>query len=375
MADLSVLAAKGAATQPNTPSSLGTNKEKSILSQLAAGEKTESMIDFEENLNKNNGGFFGGIGYFFEKLGLGILSSIEGIWDYTAGGLAKLFGADDWAEQQFANDWVNYNHADEWYNPSDGWKVAGDVAGGIGTSIPAIATVAAAGAIAVASGGTLTPVAAALISGTVAGLGAAGNATKEAYRQTGELGGKEFGYGALVGITEGAVEGISAGIGAGTGQVVKNISKSFGKEIAETATRETLGKAVVKGFIGEAFEEGLSEILDPVWARLTYDPNAKNATFQEVGYAALIGGLSGAIMGGVDVSVRNVASTARGNKIVSEGKANNVIQMAEQLNSYENTNKTGLESFELVQSVYTELQNSMQKTNGQITTMKQKMLS
>lgn len=374
MADLSVLAAKGAATQPNTPSSLGTNKEKSILSQLAAGEKTESMIDFEENLNKNNGGFFGGIGYFFEKLGLGILSSIEGIWDYTAGGLAKLFGADDWAEQQFANDWVNYNHADEWYNPSDGWKVAGDVAGGIGTSIPAIATVAAAGAIAVASGGTLTPVAAALISGTVAGLGAAGNATKEAYRQTGELGGKEFGYGALVGITEGAVEGISAGIGAGTGQVVKNISKSFGKEIAETATRETLGKAVVKGFIGEAFEEGLSEILDPVWARLTYDPNAKNATFQEVGYAALIGGLSGAIMGGVDVSVRNVASTARGNKIVSEGKANNVIQMAEQLNSYESTNKTGLESFELVQSVYTELQNSMQKTNGQITTMKQKML-
>lgn len=374
MADLSVLAAKGAATQPNTPSSLGTNKEKSILSQLAAGEKTESMIDFEENLNKNNGGFFGGIGYFFEKLGLGILSSIEGIWDYTAGGLAKLFGADDWAEQQFANDWVNYNHADEWYNPSDGWKVAGDVAGGIGTSIPAIATVAAAGAIAVASGGTLTPVAAALISGTVAGLGAAGNATKEAYRQTGELGGKEFGYGALVGITEGAVEGISAGIGAGTGQVVKNISKSFGKEIAETATRETLGKAVVKGFIGEAFEEGLSEILDPVWARLTYDPNAKNATFQEVGYAALIGGLSGAIMGGVDVSVRNVASTARGNKIVSEGKANNVIQMAEQLNSYESTNKTGLESFELVQNVYTELQNSMQKTNGQITTMKQKML-
>ncbi len=374
MADLSVLAAKGAATQPNTPSSLGTNKEKSILSQLAAGEKTESMIDFEENLNKNNGGFFGGIGYFFEKLGLGILSSIEGIWDYTAGGLAKLFGADDWAEQQFANDWVNYNHADEWYNPSDGWKVAGDVAGGIGTSIPAIATVAAAGAIAVASGGTLTPVAAALILGTVAGLGAAGNATKEAYRQTGELGGKEFGYGALVGITEGAVEGISAGIGAGTGQVVKNISKSFGKEIAETATRETLGKAVVKGFIGEAFEEGLSEILDPVWARLTYDPNAKNATFQEVGYAALIGGLSGAIMGGVDVSVRNVASTARGNKIVSEGKANNVIQMAEQLNSYESTNKTGLESFELVQNVYTELQNSMQKTNGQITTMKQKML-
>ncbi len=41
-----------------------------------------------------------------EKVGLGFLSGIEGIWDFAAGGLAKLFGADDWAEQQIANDWV-----------------------------------------------------------------------------------------------------------------------------------------------------------------------------------------------------------------------------------------------------------------------------
>ena len=328
----------------------------------------------EEEARRNQGGFFGGIGYAFEKLGLGFLSSIEGIWDYTAGGLAKLFGADEWAEQQFANDWVNYNHADEWFNPSEGWQFVGDVAGGIGTSLPAIATVVAAGAIAVASGGTLLPVAAALISGAVAGLGAAGNATKQAYRETGELGGKEFGYGALVGITEGAVEGLSAGIGAGTGQIVKGISKSFGKEVAETVTRQTIGKAMIKGFIGEAFEEGLSEILDPVWARLTYDPNAKNATLQEVGYAALVGGLSGAIMGGVDVSIRNVHSMSRGNTIVKEGKSSNVISMAEQLSTYEGENHTGYEQFEMVNSTLKELQTSMQKTNGEIRTAKQRML-
>lgn len=328
----------------------------------------------EDEARKNQGGFFGGIGYAFEKLGLGFLSSIEGIWDYTAGGLAKLFGADEWAEQQFANDWVNYGHADEWFNPSEGWQFVGDVAGGIGTSLPAIATVVAAGAIAVASGGTLSPVAAALISGAVAGLGAAGNATKEAYRQTGELGGKEFGYGALVGITEGAVEGLSAGIGAGTGQIVKGISKSFGKEVAESAARQTIGKTMLKGFIGEAFEEGLSEILDPVWARLTYDPNAKNATLQEVGYAALVGGLSGAIMGGVDVSIRNVHSMSRGNTIVKEGKSSNVISMAEQLSTYESQNHTGYEQFATVDSVLKELQTSMKKTNGDIKTAKQRML-
>lgn len=347
---------------------LSNNQKNTALSRIEEKQK------LEEESSKNKGGFFGGLGYTFEKLGLGFLSSIEGIWDYSAGGLAKLFGADDWAEQQFANDWVDYNHADDWYNPTEGWKVAGDIAGGIGTSLPAIVTVAAAGAIAVASGGTLSPVAAGLISAGIAGLGAAGNATKEAYQQTGELSGKEFGYGALVGVTEGAIEGISAGIGVGTGQVVKNISKSFGKEIATSATRQTLGKAIVKGFIGEAFEEGVAELVSPVWARLTYDPNAKDATFQEIGYAALIGGLSGAIMGGADVSLRNIASTARGSKIAAENKQNGVLEMARELSVYEKQNNTQLESFELVNNVYNELQASMKKTNGTISTVKQKML-
>ena len=153
---------------------LSNNQKNTALSRIEEKQK------LEEESSKNKGGFFGGLGYTFEKLGLGFLSSIEGIWDYSAGGLAKLFGADDWAEQQFANDWVDYNHADDWYNPTEGWKVAGDIAGGIGTSLPAIVTVAAAGAIAVASGGTLSPVAAGLISAGIAGLGAAGNATKEA---------------------------------------------------------------------------------------------------------------------------------------------------------------------------------------------------
>ena len=112
----------------------------------------------EAEREKNQGGFWGGLGYVFEKVGLGFLSGVEGIWDYTAGGLAKLFGADDWAEQQFANDWVNYNHADEWFNPSEGWQTAGDVASGIGTSLPAVLGVAAAGAIAYFSGGSLSPV-------------------------------------------------------------------------------------------------------------------------------------------------------------------------------------------------------------------------
>lgn len=363
----------GVASKKESTSTLGKLQN---YAQQAAEEQARAAQAAAEG-EKNNGGFFGGLGYLGEKIGLGFLSGIEGIWDYTAGGLAKLFGADDWAERQFANDWVNYSHADEWYNPSDGWKVAGDVAGGIGTSLPAIAGVAAAAAIAYFSGGSLSGVSAGIISGVVAGLGAAGNATKETYRETGELGGKEFGYGALSGITEGAVEGLSAGIGAGTGAIVKNISKSFGKEVAKTtakaAARETFGKAIIKGFVGEAFEEGLSEFLDPYWKRLTYDPEAKNATAQEIGYAALIGGLSGAIMGGFDATVRNTSNTIRGNNIVNKGTATDVITTAENIaNSDIYTDQ--YESFGAVKNILNELQTSMQKTDGEIRTVKQKML-
>lgn len=353
------------------------NAYKIGVSSMLTEEQQKSAITkaaAEEEEKKNQGGFFGGTGYAFEKLGLGFLSGIEGIWDYAAGGLAKLFGADDWAEQQIANDWVNYNHADEWFNPSEGWQFVGDVAGGIGTSLPAIAGVAAAGAITVASGGTLSPVAATLIAGSIAGLGAAGRATKEAYDQTGELTGKEFGYGALVGVTEGAIEGVSSAIGAGTGAVVKSISKSFGKEVAKSATRNTLLKGVVKGFAGEAFEEGVQAILEPAYKRMTYDPNAKNATFQEVAYAALVGGLSGAIMGGGDVAVRNIRGTTRGNTLVNEGKAGDVITTAEQISSYQTENQTDYETFQVVQNTLDELKTSLQKTGGEVRTVRQKML-
>ena len=147
----------------------------------------------------NNGGLFGGIGYALEKVGLGFVSGVEGLVDYTVGGLAELFGNDELSEEMFANDWVNYNHADEWYDPGDGWKVVGDIAGGIGTSLPSIAGAAAGAAVIYFSGASLTTVGAKMIVGSIsagiAGLSAAGNATKEAYQESGELGGKEFGYG------------------------------------------------------------------------------------------------------------------------------------------------------------------------------------
>lgn len=354
----------------------------SILEQAALERKRIAEEQERERESQNNGGFFGGIGYAFEKIGLGFLQSIEGIWDFTAGGLADLFGAHDWAEKQLANDWVNYNHADEWFNPSEGWQFVGDVAGGIGTSLPAMAAVAGAAAIAFFSGGTLAPVSAAIIGGTVAGLGAAGTATKEAYKETGELTGATWGYGALSGFTEGVMEGVSDAIGFGVGSIAKNLAKStakegakqVGKQIAKSAARKTFGKVILESFLSEAFEEGVQEMLDPVWKRITYDPNAKNATFQQVAYAALVGGLSGAIMGGADVSVRNSINYFSGSKINGKGVVNGVISLAETIAQTESVNQSGNTQVDFVVETLTELQESLKKTDGVVKTAKQKML-
>ena len=340
-----------------------------------------------EERAKNNGGFFGGLGYFFHKLGLGFVSGIEGIWDYAAGGLADLFGADEWAEEQFANDWVNYNAADEWFNPDDTWKVVGDVGGGIGTSLPALIAAAGTAAVIYFSGGTASGGAAAfwasygpaIVGSTVAGFGGAGNATKEAYKETGQLTGKEYGYGALVGTAEAGLEFATAGIGAGSGRLIKEMTEAAGKgaakgvgktvvketaeavvketaeavakeavkKTAKTITAKTITTGLLKDFGGEAFEEGVQEMLDPYFKRWTQvDPDAKNATAQQIAYAALVGGLSGVLMGGagniISASSSSISYISRGNKIAKNEKTvNSILDFSRKAALYETEHNTG----------------------------------
>lgn len=336
-----------------------------------------SAVNSNKNTSGNNGGLIGGVGYLAEKSALGFLSSVEGIWDYSAGGVAKLFGVDKWAERQFANDWVDYTHADEWYDPGKGWQIAGDVAGGIGTSMPAIAGVGAGVGIATLSGGTLSPVAAGIISASVAGLGAAGSATKEAYQKTGNLGAKEFGYGALSGATEAAIEGVTAGIGTGTGRIVSALSKKAAGDTVQTLSKSG-AKSVIKhlaaDFASEAVEEGLAEAIDPLYQKLTIDPNAKAATAQEIGYAALVGGLSGLVMSGGAATVNTIANLSSGNAAINSGNAENIIKTASSISAYEDANDTGYESYKAISADYKALSESLKQTGGQITTAKQRML-
>ncbi|MCD8309438.1 MAG: hypothetical protein LUD19_06250, partial [Clostridia bacterium] len=359
-------------SKSNTTTSMTLNSGSSNNSVLSTylNSKNSTTVT-EESKSTNNGGILGGIGYTLEKVGLGVLQSLEGIWDYAASGLAKLFGADDWAEEQVATDWVNYNHADEWYNPSSGWQVAGDVASGIGTSIPAIAAVVGATVI---SGGTLTPTAATLVSSTVAGLSAAGSSLKEAYQETGELGGKEYAYATASGVMEGVIEGFEDIAGFGTGTVIDNIATTFSKNTAGTLAKNSITSTLVKSFVGEAAEEGISSFLTPYIKRLTYDKEAENASWEEIGYSALIGGLSGMVMGGFSSGVTATTNTVRGNTLVEKGQSTNVLETAKNISAYQTENHTDYESYETVSELYTKLQTSLEKTDGEVKTVRQKQL-
>lgn len=362
MSTLSKLISDGY-TLPSNSNTNTAKSTKSTLSKVLAG-------DYDSPETYNNGGFLGGVGYVGARLGLGAFGILEGIWDFSAGGIAKLFGADEWAEEQFANNITGNAQADldRWYNPSKGWQVAGDVSSGIGNSLVGMLAVAGVGAAVAASGGTLAPAVAAAISGGVIGLGSAGQSVTEAYQKTGELGGKEFAYGALSGITEAGLEYVSGAAG-------KVGAKLFAKQTAKTVAKKSIVKGLISDFAGEAFEEGVSEILDPYFQRWTQvDPNAENATAQEVGYAALIGGLSGVLMGGFGEAATTVKQIRLGNNIAKNSSSvSETLNYAKSFANYEAEHNTG-------RTVYTEISDlvsryeAADRGDGTITVGQKKML-
>ena len=328
------------------------NRVPQSVGSLTSGVQSSTSEDKED---QNRGGVIGGVGYVGEKTGLGFLSTIEGAVDYTTGTIAKVI-ADitgnsdilDWGKSQFTEDWVNYNHADEWYNPSEGWKIAGDVGSGIGNSLAIVGVSALTG----------SPAAGMVFSG----LGAAGNATKEAVLQTGELTGKEIAYGAMSGATEILMEKASSALGIGTQRFVRSVTKRFGKEAVESVVKPSfkqLVKNIGEDFLSEAFEEGTQEILEPHYKRWTYDETAKNASVKEVKYSALVAGLSGAVMSGGHAAITTTGNILSGNTSIKNGTVDQILDNAKRIAEIEDSSDTGYEVFRSIRDQYRELSQSL----------------
>lgn len=344
-------------------------QQTSVVPQLQTTAESENTTG-----EKNKGGLIGGIGYLSEKLAAGLMQSVEGIWDFTAGGIADLLGEDAWAEEQVANDWFGdwYQTAGDWFNAGEGWKTAGDVASGIGTSVVPMASMFIPVPGVGAALGTAVRIGVSTASAVTA---AGGTSLKEAYDKTGKIDSNEWGYAWQSGVTEGALETATNLLGLGGGALLKQFGKTAAKNMAKQATKaasmqgvkatlSTIGKTALEGFAGEAFEEGMSTILNPIYARATYDPEAKNATAQEIAYSALVGGLAGAVMGEGGLIASSALSAKSGGTLVAKNYQNEVLSFAEALIAEETKNPTDSAAMKIVNAKKAQLEKSLQENNG-----------
>jgi hypothetical protein len=136
------------------------------------------------------------------------------------------------------------------------------------------------------------------------GIQAAGNAASQAKAEGADTG-RALAFGAASGALETAIEGIAGGIpGLGGGKVGK---------IAEAVKASPLVSRALD-IAGEGGEEALSTVLTPYLQRAIYDPDAPNATPEEIAQSAIMGAVAaGVLQGGLELpgAISNAASDIR----------------------------------------------------------------
>ena len=136
------------------------------------------------------------------------------------------------------------------------------------------------------------------------GLQAAGNSASQAKAEGADTG-QALAFGAASGALETAIEGIAGGIpGLGGGKV---------KKIAEAVKASPLVSRALD-IAGEGGEEALSTVLTPYLQRAIYDPDAPNATPEEIAQSALMGAVAaGVLQGGLELpgTISDIYSTRR----------------------------------------------------------------
>lgn len=240
-------------------------------------------------------------------IGSGFYKGVQGI--SSLGGLA-LNPVSEWAGRNadaFLENSVTRDYEDsirERYRPSQG---AENVTG-IGQTIVQMLPGIGASKIVSAAGKGLNAAQAISrgenVGRALFGLQAAGNSASQAKAEGADTG-QALAFGAASGALETAIEGIAGGIpGLGGGKV---------GQIAEAVKASPLVSRALD-IAGEGGEEALSTVLTPYLQRAIYDPDAPNATPEEIAQSALMGAVAaGVLQGGLELpgTISDIYSTRR----------------------------------------------------------------
>lgn len=300
----SSIVGSGANTLPNV------GRELAFARRSRAGGDTVKQLQDQQNAylrqqQKNAGrdfwdDFWWGVGYQTERIGGGLLGTAEKVSDFagsalakgaefvsSAGGLApnkvsEYFGsvADDYLENDITGGYKQ--NIEERYKPSDWQRTFGDITETVSAMLPSIAAAYATGggsAIAQSSGVAKNLLTGQNLGKVIMGAQAAGGGAQEA-KQEGADTGRALLYGTTSGLLETSIESLVGGIpGLGKGKV------------SEVISRITANPAVRRAadIVGEGGEEALSTVITPFIKRAMYNPDAANASAEEIAQSALMG--------------------------------------------------------------------------------------
>ena len=270
---------------------------------------------------KNRGGLVGGVGYAVGSAAAGLAGVFEGIGDFVTGTAALFSGDKAYAEHVYSDDVVGgwKRDMDLAYNPGSVMRFVGDAAMGVGQSSV-----------------FLVP----HVGPALFFAGVIGGSTGEAVKKTGEVGLREYIYGAASGATEGTLEWVTGAGGqlarriygkAATkagGAILGSIGKKASEWAAASAARGVL-KDMVSSAAGEFVEEFLGDYTDVLWSRVTgVDPEA-STTLAQAMYSGLVGAASGAFMAGTASSINTGRLYSSGKRVMDNGNVDATIKTAE----------------------------------------------
>lgn len=286
--------------------------------------------------------------YLGSKFLEGLASPFEGLGDLAEIGLLKLSGGytDEKARNILTQSrtFVTQGEADLKYDVGKATKIAGDVSSGIGQSLPMLAVAAATGGAGAALG--LGNVGQAVLGGATTFLSvmpsATGNALSEVYQKTGKLDDNAWKYGLISGTIEGATEVFVDPFLGGTTKGARALGRALAGDTAKSIVRKSAGtvagriaKSVASSFASEAVEEGVAGVLSPIAWNIIYkdaisreEVSAESLSWQDIGYQMLVGGLSGALMGGAQSSATETITAYRLGKAYNEQEAASVLSLA-----------------------------------------------
>ena len=251
--------------------------------------------------------------YASERIGAGLLGAVEGVTDIMNVGIGKavqgvtsLGGLAPNPVSEWGRNWadtaLNTSPTQDWeesirrrYNPTQFMETVTGVEQAIAQMLPGIGAARAVSAVGQAGNALNAAQAAgrgANAGRALFGLQAAGQSAQQA-KQEGATTNEALAYGAASGLLESAIEGIAGGIPAlGSGRL---------NEAVSAVTRNpVLNRAA--DIAGEGAEEALSTALTPYLQRAMYNPEAENATPQEILQSAALGSLAaGVLQGGLEL--------------------------------------------------------------------------